>query len=31
MVDGVGISGCGREGGVDGLLEFVRTKAVAIP
>ena len=27
---GVGISGFGREGGLEGLLEFVRTKAVAI-
>ena len=27
---GVGISGYGREGGLEGLLEFVRTKAVAI-
>jgi acyl-CoA reductase-like NAD-dependent aldehyde dehydrogenase len=27
---GVGISGYGREGGQEGLLEFVRTKAVAI-
>lgn len=27
---GVGISGYGREGGQEGLLEFVRTKAVAV-
>jgi acyl-CoA reductase-like NAD-dependent aldehyde dehydrogenase len=27
---GVGVSGFGREGGLEGLLEFVRTKAVAI-
>ena len=27
---GTGISGFGREGGLEGLLEFVRTKAVAI-
>ena len=27
---GLGISGFGREGGLEGLLEFVRTKAVAI-
>jgi len=27
---GIGISGFGREGGLEGLLEFVRTKAVAI-
>ena len=27
---GVGISGFGREGGLEGLLEFLRTKAVAI-
>jgi len=27
---GVGISGFGREGGLEGLLEFTRTKAVAI-
>ena len=27
---GVGISGFGREGGLEGLLEFVRTKAVAV-
>jgi acyl-CoA reductase-like NAD-dependent aldehyde dehydrogenase len=27
---GVGISGFGREGGLEGLMEFVRTKAVAI-
>ena len=27
---GVGISGYGREGGQEGLLEFLRTKAVAI-
>src|SRR3954451_19408489 len=27
---GVGLSGYGREGGLEGLLEFVRTKAVAI-
>jgi aldehyde dehydrogenase (NAD+) len=27
---GIGISGFGREGGIEGLLEFVRTKAVAI-
>jgi acyl-CoA reductase-like NAD-dependent aldehyde dehydrogenase len=27
---GVGISGFGREGGLEGLLEFVRTKSVAI-
>ncbi|WP_041255976.1 aldehyde dehydrogenase family protein [Frankia sp. EAN1pec] len=27
---GVGISGYGREGGLEGLFEFVRTKAVAI-
>ena len=27
---GVGTSGFGREGGIEGLLEFVRTKAVAI-
>jgi len=27
---GVGLSGFGREGGLEGLLEFVRTKAVAI-
>jgi aldehyde dehydrogenase (NAD+) len=27
---GVGISGFGREGGAEGLAEFLRTKAVAI-
>ncbi|MDG2027678.1 MAG: aldehyde dehydrogenase family protein [Acidimicrobiales bacterium] len=27
---GLGISGFGREGGLEGLLEFVRTKAVAV-
>ena len=27
---GVGLSGFGREGGEEGLFEFVRTKAVAI-